>query len=308
MKKFNWLFKKDDLTKPKNKRFKNITLLVISALSAGLSVAGLCIGNGCSINVENKNVNFIKSSSSQNLDSIQEVKARIKEWNIDSTSSNFITSFTNEINMCNNKNFVESMIKYHLTDYQYELIKNELFKVKNYFNLNEQDSKLLSVNPNQMSNQLKQIIENSMIQLSPLIKELKKQKDILGGIGIIIAVILAVLTFCGLNYAIFIPSTIIGLIGICCGCTSNAINSLTTNCCEYSSFIYSGYTMLIPSTNVQIFDVTTTIQGILPWYKQIKNQLVTFQGIYGTKQMLDDVNNTINQLENMLATLNKYSN
>ena len=300
--KLNWL-KKDDSKKPINKRYKNIVFWCLGFVVFALSIFGLCVNNySQSVSVSNYSLTLQSTNNTNSVDSIKTANDYLNKWNVNPSSLVFIANLNNEIRKCNDKAYVESIIQHSLTNEQHNLIKNELSKVSNYYNTNLQNTQFAEINTSGWTQQLNSIIENSTIQLSYFGQNLLAQKDALGATGVVIGIILCVLAFFGLNLAVFVPLTIIGLVGICCGISSDVLCSLCKQFYNLNQNIYNNYFAgLLPklSTNTLIM----IIQKELPCFKELKNKLEQYSSIIGVKEMLKNTNHNISELENLLSII-----
>lgn len=303
MKKFSWL-KKDNPNKPVGKRWKNYTLFLCGVITFVAALFGLATSN-YHFHTVIKTVNVTTSqSSNSSLNSIELATEKIKEWKLDETSKSFLNVLNSTIHQCNDKNYVQSIIGFCLTNEQHELVKKELKKVGDYFNQKQTKPSFLTVNNNQeLSNQFVQIIKNTNVHVNSFIDYLITQKNALGAVGLIIGLITAIIAFLGLNYAIFIPTLIINLTGMCCAASSDGISCIIFNYLnENQSIYYSNNTP--PSLSELPFWITE----VLPYFQNLKSTLEQNSCLFGTKAMLNFVNQSIDQLENMLATLNQSDN
>lgn len=306
--KFNWLFKKkNDNKKVKGIHWKNVFCWTVSFLTFVLSLAGLVSNNNSSIVYLANNYSQYKNSTFNSFYAIKEAKDKISEWKINPNSGDFIKSLNSEINKCNDKDYVEGIINHPLTNNQHELIKSELRKVGDYFNANQTSSQFLTVNNLQpISDEFQSIMKSATLELGSFVANLEKQKNALGGTGIVIAVILVILGALGMNWALFIPLAAIDLIGFSCGVSCDVISNLISNLSETGVNNFNTYRIFFSSTQLNKQEFTQTIPLLLSYFQIIKTNLEQNQGIFGANQMLQNTNQDIAQLENILAML--YSN
>lgn len=293
--------KRGEINNQKNKKAKKITLWIIGITTFLTALFGLCMNN-YSQNVVKVNLSN-QSSQSQKVNLIEFTDSQLKKWSINPTNSIFLLSLNNQINKCNDKKYLEILINHHLTNDNYAFIRYHLFRLQKYYNdMNRSaTAQFLTVNNNNQETELKNIVENTTVEITTLINNLNEQKNALGGTGIVIGVLICLLSFLGLNLAIIVPTIIVGLTGLCCASSSNAIGGL----------IYDGYTTnrniyfhstLPPTTNQETIQY---INDLLPMFQNLKNKLESNQGIIGVSQMLGYINNDISQLKNILASINK---
>lgn len=304
--KFNSLFKRKNNVKRKGVHWKNIFCWSIAFLTFVLSLLGLVSNNNSSIVYLANNYSQYKTSTFNSFYVLEEAKAKIHEWNIDSNSNSFVCSLSLEINKCNDKEYVENLINHDLSNTQHNLIKRELKNVCAYFiNNHKISSQFLTVNNLQpISDQLQQIMKNETIKLGSFVEGLEKQKNALGATGIVIAVILVILGALGMNWALFVPLTMLGLIGFCCGVSSDVISSLIYNLSSFGINNFNTYRIWFKPNNLNKQNFTQAIPFLLNYFKLIKTQLEENQGIFGAKQMLTNTNKNISQLEKILEMLN----
>ena len=285
---FKWknIFKKDDKSKPKNKRWKNMLLWGIGIFGFTLSIFGLCANNSNNYVTVN---NLVSNTKDQPI-------SNIKSNNI---SSNDIKTKLTKISLN------QSLLNFYLVNNEHDLIINYLYKSKHQyissFNINYSYN---SISLNNVNNQISQIIINSTYELNYFIKNIQHQKIALGATALVVSILICIIAWINLNLAIFIPIFLLANVAVSCAISSDVFAAFVETYNKLNENIYQNYIgnlgFFRPSNSK---DVINAIKSILPSFDALKSQLQINSSVFGSKKIINYTNNNILDLQNLLSDL-----